>query len=86
MSKKSAAVAIPHSWRLKDWPPIVFPSTENGARWLVRAHRKELILAGVLVRVGRDLVVMGARYSQWLEKQAHRVPGYEIAPNADKAA
>lgn len=41
---------------------------------------------GALVRVGRELVVLGGRYSRWLERQATNVPGFEIAPNRPSGA
>jgi hypothetical protein len=36
----------------------------------VRVHRQELVAAGALSRVGRELVVLGARYVRWLERKA----------------
>jgi hypothetical protein len=35
------------------------------------------------VRIGRDLVVMGAPYAKWQALQARNVAGYEIAPNRE---
>jgi hypothetical protein len=43
---------------------------------LCRAYRDELLAAGALTRVGRELVVLGARYARWLESRACEVPGY----------
>ena len=73
--------SIPHSWGLNAWPSHVFPGSPKSARWLVRCNKNELVAAGALVRVGRQLVVIGNRYSRWLELQAAEVPGFEIAPN-----
>ena len=77
---------VPHSWRLDDWPRDVFPGAASKGRYVVRAHRTELISVGALVRVGRDLVVMGAAYSSWLSRQANRVAAYQIPPNRPQVA
>ena len=76
----------PHSWSVNAWPGTVYPNQSNRGRYLVNTHRDELMAAGALVRVGRELVVMGQRYTRWLEKQASRVPDFEIAPNQPKDA
>jgi hypothetical protein len=48
---------------------------------MVRAHKDELLAAGALTRVGREIIVLGARYTRWLEAQATKVPGFEVAAN-----
>lgn len=73
----SKLVSIPHSWALDDWPSHVYPGKSSKAKYICRAHRDELVAAGALVRVGRDLVVMGAPYSAWLSKQASRVNDFK---------
>jgi hypothetical protein len=78
---RSATTEIPHSWDLEGWPSTVFPGTTSRARYIVRTHKDELIREGALARVGRELVVFGARYTRWLEKRASEVPGYVAAPN-----
>lgn len=85
MSRRSVSTATqaPHSWDLEHWPQDVYPHSESRARYLVRAYRSELMTAGALVRVGRELVVMGDRYSRWLQSKATEVPGY--ATNATPA-
>ncbi len=75
--------SIPHSWPLDEWPSHVYPCKSSKAKYVTRAHRDELVAAGALVRVGRDLVVMGAPYSAWLAKQGSRVNGFELAMNRD---
>jgi hypothetical protein len=72
----STATQAPHSWDLEHWPKEVYPHSESRARWLLRAHREELLLAGALARVGRELVVFGDRYTRWLQAQSVNVPGY----------
>jgi hypothetical protein len=74
----------PHSWGIESWPADVYPHRPNRARYLISTHRDELMAVGALVRVGRELVVLGTRYTRWLERQASRVPDFEIAPNASK--
>jgi hypothetical protein len=76
---------VPHSWRLDDWPAGVYPGAASKGRYVVRANRTALIAIGALVRVGRDLVVMGAAYSSWISKQGERVRDYQIAPNRQRA-
>jgi hypothetical protein len=73
---------LPHSWAIDGWPPTVFPNSVTKARYLIRVHRDELIRAGALCRIGRDLIVLGDGYARWLQKKAARVPDYSIAPNA----
>lgn len=83
MSRQRSATAgiIPHSWDVEHWPPTVYPHSGHRARYLIRAYRDELIREGVMSRVGRELVFLGARFNRWLEKRAAYVPGYEIAAN-----
>ncbi len=76
---------VPHSWDLENWPPAVFPSSTSRARYIIRTHKDELIREGALARVGRELVVFGARYVRWLEKRASEVPGYVPAPNREQS-
>ena len=79
--KKVLVAPVPHSWAVRDWPLGIFPGSSRSARWLIRCNKPELVAAGALVRVGRQLVVIGSRYSRWLERQASEVPGFDIAPN-----
>jgi hypothetical protein len=77
---------ISPSWAIADWPENVYPGTSSRARYLVRVHRAELLVAGALARVGRDLVIIGPRYERWLQRQAGRVPDFQIAPNRGRPA
>ena len=83
MANKTASEKLPHSWAVDDWPANVYPCRASRGRYIVRAHRNELVSAGALARVGRGLVVLGAGYSAWLARQQSRVEGFEIAPNID---
>ena len=78
---RNARSTIPHSWCLTDWPVGVYPHQPSRARYLVRAHKQELLAQGALCRVGRELVVLGDRYSRWLERQSSRVADFECAAN-----
>ena len=79
--------SFPHSWAIELWPSDVHPGTVSRARYMVRAHRNELIAAGALVRVGRELVVLGAPYSRWLQNQMEKVTGFPaIPPNVRRKA
>ena len=81
--KQAAALAVPHSWDLENWPGHVYPGSESRARYLIRAYRTELLNIGALSRVGREIVILGSAYSRWLQSGAKNVPGYEC--NANRA-
>lgn len=80
-SRKATAVPAPHSWSIPDWPASVYPGRADRGRYLVRCNRSSLLQAGALVRIGRDLVVIGSNYSRWLDAHSSQVNGYQIAPN-----
>lgn len=80
-ARKPLAQPTPHSWAIESWPPHVYPHSPGKGRYLVRAHRSELMAAGVLTRIGRDIVVLGAPYAVWLASQSSRVESFRIAPN-----
>jgi hypothetical protein len=88
MPRKTRALAAqqaPHSWSLETWPSHVYPHTAGRGRYFVRANRTALLDAGALIRVGRDLVVLGEPYTRWLAAQAARVADFKIAPNRQSA-
>lgn len=74
-----------HSWSIKSWPADVYPNSSDKARYLVRANRDSLTREGALVRVGRELVIIGDRYSRWMQKKGSAVPGYECPANKGRA-
>ena len=86
MAARVAITPVPHSWSLPEWPRTVYPHSASRGRYVVRVFRDELVGAGALVRVGRDLVVMGASYSSWLSRKNSNVAGFEIAPNREPRA
>ena len=60
----------------------VFPGSAARARYLIRAHKSELVTAGAIVRVGRELVTIGSKYIRWLET---RVQDYHCTANSSKS-
>ena len=85
MANKVSPV-LPHSWCVTEWPATIYPHHPSKGRYIVRAFRRELVAAGALTRVGRDLVILGAGYSAWLSKRADKVDGFTIAPNRAEPA
>ncbi len=79
------AEPLPHSWLVAEWPTNVVPNRQGAAKNLVRTHRQELIACGALVRIGRNLTILGEGYAQFLARKAKRVEGYVIAPNREAA-
>ena len=77
----SKVISVPHSWAVTEWPQDIYPHNPSRGRYIIRAHRDELVAAGALTRIGRDLVIFGAGYNSWLRKQADKVAGFDIAPN-----
>jgi hypothetical protein len=82
---RSAAAECPHSWDVEHWPSDVYPHSGTRAKYLIRTYRDEFLREGVMSRVGRELVFLGARYAKWLEKRAAHVPDYVPAPNRVRA-
>ena len=83
--KKLPPSALPHSWAIDEWPASVCPGTASKGKYTVQPHRDALIDCGALVRVGRDLVIIGPNFAGWMARQGSRVKGYLIAPNAPQA-
>ena len=71
----------PHSWRLADWPPGVYPGSPERGKYITRKYRDELLKAGAVVRIGRELVYIGRPYDKWMKKKAAHVPGYQCNAN-----
>jgi hypothetical protein len=78
MPTKSSAAVAPHSWSIDTWPATVYPGTPKRARYFIRVHKTELFSAGALTRPGRELVIIGARFTRWLEAQVVNVPEFNI--------
>lgn len=79
-----ATVLAPHSWDLENWPAGVYPGSESRARYLLRAYRGELVAAGALTRIGREIVVLGAPYVRWLASRVTEVPDFVAGPHRSK--
>lgn len=84
-SRRGERTRMPHSWSIEDWPADVFPNKPSRGRYLCRAYRDQLLAAGALTRIGRDLVVLGAGYASWLVANTGRVCDFDIAPNRTTA-
>jgi hypothetical protein len=74
---QNTAALAPHSWDFEHWPSHVYPHSENRARWLLRSKRAELLAAGAVVRVGREFVFIGAKFTRWLQMNACAVPNFK---------
>lgn len=76
MAKGNTPVAVQmlfgDSWSLKHWPENVYPHSFKQGRYLVRCNLTSLDKAGVLRRIGRELVVLGDPYRKWLAANQHR--------------
>lgn len=80
-SSGGTAQLAPHSWDLEHWPAYVWPHTGARARYVIRMCKRELIASGALCRVGRQLVLLGAGYTRWLQFHGAQAARYDIAPN-----
>jgi hypothetical protein len=91
MSKKRAvqpgiafASVSPREWTER--ASQIWPHTSKRADYICRAYRDELIAAGALVRVGRELVVRLEAYDRWLAKRARMVADYDVPANREEYA
>ncbi|HUN27403.1 MAG TPA: hypothetical protein VMU67_13940 [Steroidobacteraceae bacterium] len=86
MPAKIPAVEAPHSWAISSWPEHVYPNSVARARWLIRAHKRELFNAGVLARPGREIIVFGRAYCAWLARKKARVAAFDIGAARSREA
>jgi hypothetical protein len=75
----TVATPAPHSWDLAHWPDHVYPHGAAKARWIIRVHKDELVLAGAMCRIGRELVFFGTEYTRWLQSKRPQV--MDFVPN-----
>jgi len=85
MSKPIAQPA-PHSWPVTKWPAHVWPGDAVRGKRFCRTYVDQLVAAGALVRMGRDLVVMGAPFTDYMRSQAAAVKDFEVPANRPKHA
>jgi hypothetical protein len=69
MPKAAEVVPVPHSWTLADWPTHVFPGDARKGRYLVRIYRAELVKARVVARLGKQIIIRGGPFCNWLSKK-----------------
>lgn len=69
-------MASQESWSVARWPANVFPHTPSAARHLIARNRTALANEKVITRIGRTIVVDGARWRAWLFKHSDRVANY----------
>jgi hypothetical protein len=65
--------ATPHSWEFSSWPSHVWPNNQKRGQWICRAYRRELVAAGALSRIGRNVIIIGAPYVRWIESHMDQV-------------
>lgn len=78
---KPIAQSAPHSWSVARWPSHVWPGDSTKGRRFVRTYEDQLIAAGALTRMGRDLVVMGGPYTAFMSAQRERVRDFDVPAN-----
>jgi hypothetical protein len=83
---KPIAQAAPHSWPVAKWPLYVWPGDPVRGKRFCRTYVDELVAAGALVRMGRDLVVMGGPFTQYMLKQRDAVKDFEVPANRPQHA
>ena len=74
---KSDVAQAPQSWDIENWPANVWPHTTSRARYTLRIFRAELVAAGALARVGREIIILGSRYVAWLASKAGAVTDFD---------
>lgn len=75
--------ALPHSFLLRDWEkvaPHVAPNTLARAKHLVRSHRDELVSAGALTRIGRELYINAGPFVAWMFSAANKKQVADFQP------
>jgi hypothetical protein len=73
----SAAIVVPHSWSLANWPASVWPNDPDKAHWVIRSNKSELIAAGAISRIRKTIVIIGQPYVRWVERRVTRVADYQ---------
>ena len=81
MSKTSTTTPLPHDWTFRNWPADVYPYEGTRGRHLVRQNQNDLVAAGALTRIGKQIVVLGAGYTKWLAAQTYRVTEFDVPAN-----
>jgi hypothetical protein len=83
---KANAQPAPHSWSVSKWPAHVWPGDSTKGKRFCRTYEDALLAVGALTRMGRDLVVMGGPFTEFMRAQAHRVGDFEVPCNRPEHA
>jgi hypothetical protein len=86
MARKPEAMPAPHSWGFGSWPPHVWPNDGVKGKRFCRTYEKDLLKAKALVRMGRELVVMGGPFCAYMAKQTAAVRNFEVPCNRPEHA
>jgi hypothetical protein len=78
---KPIAQAAPHSWPVSKWPAFVWPGDSTKGKRFCRTYVDELVAAGALTRMGRDLVVMGEPFTRYMLKNVAAVKDFDVPAN-----
>ncbi|HTV96620.1 MAG TPA: hypothetical protein VME42_11460 [Steroidobacteraceae bacterium] len=71
-------------WEFATWPADVWPHTSSRARHLVRSHLDDLVAAGAVSRVNRQLIIIGVPYLNWIKKHASDVEDFKLPCNTSE--
>jgi hypothetical protein len=74
-----------HCWNIPNWPEGVYPHDPASARHLVQSNRDKLVEAGALIRYGRELVIIGVPFVNWLRTFTAGVKDIAMPCNAPEA-
>jgi hypothetical protein len=77
----SRSVGTGASFGVKNWPHYIYPGSPTKGRRLVRLYKRELIDAGAVSRIGRELVVFVEPFNRWMQKRGRMVADYECPAN-----
>jgi hypothetical protein len=86
MAKKPEAMPAPHSWGFGNWPAHVWPGDVVRGKRFCRTYQPALMKAKALVRLGRELVVMGGPFTAYMAKQAAAVENFSVPCNRPEHA
>ncbi len=72
MTSKPTPPVFGDSWDVRNWPANVWPHKAARAKHCIDCNRDALVKAGVISRVGREIVVNGDAWRRWLHSSQNR--------------